>query len=74
MCGCPAMHRTFQRDLYLLKLRVAREYVKALDSVMIPVSVDSTEPIKLSAQVGQLAFSEVYDKFVKLSFLCGSES
>ncbi|KAL3873186.1 hypothetical protein ACJMK2_036333 [Sinanodonta woodiana] len=46
-----AMHRTFQRDLYLLRLRAAREYAKALDKSMNPISSDPTEPLKLAAQV-----------------------
>nr|KAG5712923.1 hypothetical protein BaRGS_007520 [Batillaria attramentaria] len=46
-----AMHRTFQRDLYLLRLNVAREYAKALDNSMNPISSDPTEPLKLSAQI-----------------------
>ena len=46
-----AMHRTFQRDLYLLRLRTAREYLKALNSSMNPISSDPNEPLKLSAQV-----------------------
>lgn len=45
------MHRTFQRDLYLLRLNTAREYVKALNNSMNPISTDPTEPLKLSAQV-----------------------
>lgn len=45
------MHRTFQRDLYLLRLRTAREYLKALNSSMNPISSDPNEPLKLSAQV-----------------------
>ncbi|XP_069116574.1 BBSome complex member BBS1-like [Argopecten irradians] len=45
------MHRTFQRDLYLLRLNTAREYVKSLENSMNPVSSDPTEPLKLSAQV-----------------------
>lgn len=45
------MHRTFQRDLYLLRLNTAREYVKALENSMNPISSDPTEPLKLSAQV-----------------------
>ena len=48
-----AMHRTFQRDLYLLRLRTAREYLKALNSSMNPISSDPNEPLKLSAQVSQ---------------------
>ncbi|XP_050407312.2 Bardet-Biedl syndrome 1 protein homolog isoform X2 [Patella vulgata] len=46
-----AMHRTFQRDLYLLRLNTARQYVKALDNSMNPISSDPTEPLKLSAQI-----------------------
>ncbi|XP_041351022.1 Bardet-Biedl syndrome 1 protein-like isoform X2 [Gigantopelta aegis] len=45
------MHRTFQRDLYLLRLRTARDYARALENSMNPISSDPTEPIKLSAQV-----------------------
>ncbi|XP_033734846.1 Bardet-Biedl syndrome 1 protein homolog isoform X2 [Pecten maximus] len=45
------MHRTFQRDLYLLRLNTAREYVKSLENSMNPVSADPTEPLKLNAQV-----------------------
>lgn len=46
-----AMHRTFQRDLYLLRLNVAREYAKALDNSMNPISSDPMEPLKLAAQI-----------------------
>lgn len=46
-----AMHRTFQRDLAQLRLKVLREYVKALDSSMNPISSDPMEPLKLSAHV-----------------------
>lgn len=45
------MHRTFQRDLYLLRLNTARAYAKALTNSMNPISSDPTEPIKLSAQI-----------------------
>ena len=46
-----AMHRTFQRDLYLLRLNTLREYAKSLDNSMNPISSDPTEPLKLNAQV-----------------------
>ncbi|XP_062576110.1 Bardet-Biedl syndrome 1 protein-like, partial [Saccostrea cucullata] len=45
------MHRTFQRDLYLLRLNTLREYAKSLDNSMNPISSDPTEPLKLNAQV-----------------------
>ncbi|KAK0059786.1 Bardet-Biedl syndrome 1 protein [Biomphalaria pfeifferi] len=48
---CVVMHRTFQRDLAQLRLKVLREYVKALDSSMNPISSDPMEPLKLSAHV-----------------------
>uniref|UniRef100_A0A8C6D4A9 Bardet-Biedl syndrome 1 n=1 Tax=Moschus moschiferus TaxID=68415 RepID=A0A8C6D4A9_MOSMO len=46
-----AMHRTFQADLYLLRLRVARAYVQALESSLSPVSLTAREPLKLHAVV-----------------------
>ncbi|KAK3092485.1 hypothetical protein FSP39_003456 [Pinctada imbricata] len=46
-----AMHRTFQRDLYLLRLNTAREYVKSLENRMNPISSDPQEPLKLNATV-----------------------
>uniref|UniRef100_A0A7N5JL06 BBSome complex member BBS1 n=1 Tax=Ailuropoda melanoleuca TaxID=9646 RepID=A0A7N5JL06_AILME len=46
-----AMHRTFQTDLYLLRLRAARAYVQALESSLNPVSVTTREPLKLHAVV-----------------------
>nr|KAF6436978.1 hypothetical protein HJG59_001398 [Molossus molossus] len=46
-----AMHRTFQTDLYLLRLRTARTYVQALESSLNPVSVTAREPLKLHAVV-----------------------
>ncbi|XP_011417321.3 Bardet-Biedl syndrome 1 protein homolog isoform X3 [Magallana gigas] len=45
------MHRTFQRDLYLLRLNTLREYAKSLDNSMNPISSDPSEPLKLNAQV-----------------------
>ncbi|XP_006860945.1 PREDICTED: Bardet-Biedl syndrome 1 protein isoform X2 [Chrysochloris asiatica] len=46
-----AMHRTFQTDLYLLRLRTARAYVQALESSLSPVSVTAREPLKLHALI-----------------------
>ncbi|XP_006044427.3 Bardet-Biedl syndrome 1 protein isoform X2 [Bubalus bubalis] len=46
-----AMHRTFQADLYLLRLRAARAYVQALESSLSPVSLTAREPLKLHAVV-----------------------
>lgn len=47
----PAMHRAFQADLYLLRLRAARAYVQALESSLSPVSATAREPLKLHAVV-----------------------
>ncbi|XP_075401443.1 BBSome complex member BBS1 isoform X2 [Tenrec ecaudatus] len=46
-----AMHRAFQTDLYLLRLRTARAYVQALESSLSPVSATAREPLKLHAVV-----------------------
>ncbi|XP_040139999.1 BBSome complex member BBS1 isoform X2 [Ictidomys tridecemlineatus] len=46
-----AMHRSFQTDLYLLRLRAARAYVQALESSLSPVSATAWEPLKLHAVV-----------------------
>lgn len=51
LCPSSAMHRTFQTDLYLLRLRAARAYVQALESSLSPVSVTAREPLKLHAVV-----------------------
>lgn len=48
-----AMHRAFQTDLYLLRLRAARAYVQALESSLNPVSVMAREPLKLHAVVSK---------------------
>lgn len=45
------MHRTFQTDLYLLRLRAARAYVQALESSLSPMSTTAREPLKLHAVV-----------------------
>ncbi|XP_034243484.1 Bardet-Biedl syndrome 1 protein homolog [Thrips palmi] len=49
--NCVMMHRTFQRDLFQLRVDVARACVKALQSCNNPVSLEGAEPLKLSAQV-----------------------
>ena len=41
----------FQQDIYRLRLMTARSYVKAITSSMNPVSANSNESLKLSAQV-----------------------
>uniref|UniRef100_F7IGF3 Bardet-Biedl syndrome 1 n=1 Tax=Callithrix jacchus TaxID=9483 RepID=F7IGF3_CALJA len=46
-----AMHRAFQTDLYLLRLRAARTYLQALESSLSPVSTTAREPLKLHAMV-----------------------
>uniref|UniRef100_A0A8D2B8N5 Bardet-Biedl syndrome 1 n=1 Tax=Sciurus vulgaris TaxID=55149 RepID=A0A8D2B8N5_SCIVU len=46
-----AMHRSFQTDLYLLRLRAARAYVQALESSLSPMSATAREPLKLHAVV-----------------------
>ncbi|XP_059497561.1 Bardet-Biedl syndrome 1 protein isoform X2 [Stegostoma tigrinum] len=46
-----AMHRAFQMDLYRLRLRATREYAKALEASMAPVSADLQEPLKMNAVV-----------------------
>ena len=45
------MHRVFQHDLYLLRLNTARAFVSSMETSSNPVSTDSEESIKLSAQV-----------------------
>ncbi|XP_057408003.1 Bardet-Biedl syndrome 1 protein isoform X5 [Balaenoptera acutorostrata] len=46
-----AMHRAFQADLHLLRLRAARASVQALESSLSPVSATAREPLKLHAVV-----------------------
>uniref|UniRef100_A0A2I3RQF4 Bardet-Biedl syndrome 1 n=2 Tax=Pan TaxID=9596 RepID=A0A2I3RQF4_PANTR len=46
-----AMHRAFQTDLYLLRLRAARAYLQALESSLSPLSATAREPLKLHAVV-----------------------
>ncbi|XP_013780434.1 Bardet-Biedl syndrome 1 protein homolog, partial [Limulus polyphemus] len=45
------MHRSFQHDLYRLRLNTARSYVKVLTSSLTPVSTGGSDPLKLSAQI-----------------------
>jgi len=49
--NCISMHRRFQQDLYLLRLKTAREYVKTLDTASTPFSTSTADPLKLSAQI-----------------------
>ncbi|KAE8740184.1 hypothetical protein FOCC_FOCC014304 [Frankliniella occidentalis] len=49
--NCVMMHRTFQRDLFQLRVDVARACVQALQSCNNPISLEGAEPVKLSAQV-----------------------
>ncbi|XP_074595075.1 Bardet-Biedl syndrome 1 [Brevipalpus obovatus] len=46
-----AIHRTFQHDLYRLRLITARSYVKAIVSSLNPMTSNTMDPLKLSAQV-----------------------
>lgn len=45
------MHRTFQQDMYRLKLMAARSYVKAVTASLNPISDNPSDSLKLSAQV-----------------------
>jgi len=47
-----AMHNTFQRDLYRLRLETARSYVKAVTASLTPVTSTQDGSLKISAQVG----------------------
>ena len=46
-----AMHNTFQRDLYRLRLEVARSYVKAVTASLTPITSSQDSSLKISAQV-----------------------
>lgn len=46
-----AMHETFQHDLFRLRLNTARACVNALQSCSNPLSTNTLEPLKMSAQV-----------------------
>lgn len=52
-CNLPpaAMHNTFQRDLYRLRLEVARSYVKAVTASLTPITSSQDSSLKISAQV-----------------------
>lgn len=45
------IHRMFQHDLFNMKLIAARAYVKAISTSLNPMTSNSSDPIKLSAQV-----------------------
>lgn len=45
------MHNTFQRDLYRLRLEVARSYVKAVTASLTPITSSQDSSLKISAQV-----------------------
>lgn len=45
------MHRTFQRDLYLLRLAAARAYAKTLSKSMAPVAATTAVSLKVDAEV-----------------------
>ena len=53
------MHRTFQRDLYLLRLNTARAYAKALNQSMNPISTNPNEPLKLNAQASIKCYEKI---------------
>ncbi|CAB4059180.1 BBS1 [Lepeophtheirus salmonis] len=59
------MHEIFQHDIYKLRLRTARAYVKSMQISDNPISVDQNEPIKLSAQV--LGLGPTYKIIIGLS-------
>ncbi|CAG0880955.1 unnamed protein product [Cyprideis torosa] len=46
-----AMHRSFQRDLFRLRLATARAFVQSMETGATPVSTDSSLPLKVGAQV-----------------------
>ncbi|RWS02729.1 Bardet-Biedl syndrome 1 protein-like protein, partial [Dinothrombium tinctorium] len=45
------IHRTFQQDLYRLRLTTSRTYVKAITASLNPISANIVDPLKLSAQI-----------------------
>lgn len=46
------MHQTFQRDMFMLRLKTAQEYVKTLDKSINPIATtQQNEMLKLSAEV-----------------------
>ena len=47
-----AMHNTFQRDLYRLRLETARAYVKAVTTSLTPITSSQECSLKIAAQVG----------------------
>lgn len=61
------MHRTFQHDLYRLRLESARSYVKALTTSLNPVSASLNDPLKLSATVNNFNYICFFNTFNKIS-------
>jgi len=53
------MHRTFQRDLYLMRLTAARAYAKTLATGLAPVAATTAVSLKVDAEVGENAKSVV---------------
>ncbi|RWS29918.1 Bardet-Biedl syndrome 1 protein-like protein [Leptotrombidium deliense] len=45
------IHRTFQQDLYRLRLTTTRAFVKAITASLNPISANIADPLKLSAQI-----------------------
>jgi len=58
------MHRTFQRDLYKLRVEAAKNYVKTLTNALDPVSGGGGITIKLEIDVS------LYYTFFLNQFLC----
>ena len=42
-----ALHRAFQADLYRLRLRTARDFVRSLEQSASPISITAAEPVRL---------------------------
>ena len=51
------IHRTFQQDLYRLKLITSRAYVRAINHSLNPISSNNSHPIKLSCQIHGLGIN-----------------
>ena len=49
--GSVAMHRAFQRDLYLLRLRATRAYARTLRTGLAPVTATTQSSLSLGAEV-----------------------
>lgn len=46
-----AVHRAFQADLYRLRLRTARDFVRSLEQSASPISVTAAEPVRLQVML-----------------------